>query len=92
MSSHAPDIVMFDALDPLRYVGSEAVGGRAGQWLSWYRGPVGYEVRDLSVTAGRPCLSTRKAERRRSTSSHSGARAGRKPSVTDIRGHSRVCS
>ena len=52
MSNHAPDVVMFDALDPLRYVGSEAVGERAAQWLSWYRGPVGYEVRDLSVTAG----------------------------------------
>jgi uncharacterized protein (TIGR02246 family) len=52
MSNHAPDIVMFDALDPLRYVGSEAVRGRAAQWLSWYQGPVGYEVRDLSVTAG----------------------------------------
>jgi uncharacterized protein (TIGR02246 family) len=52
MSSHAPDVVMFDALDPLQYVGAEAVGERAGQWLSWYRGPVGYEVRDLSVTAG----------------------------------------
>ena len=52
MSAHAPDVVMFDVLDPLRYEGSEAVGERAGQWLSWYRGPVGYEVRDLSVTAG----------------------------------------
>lgn len=52
MSNHAPDVVVFDALDPLRYVGSEAVRERAGQWLSWYRGPVGYEVRDLSVTAG----------------------------------------
>lgn len=52
MSAHAQDVVMFDALDPLRYVGSEAVRERAAQWLSWYRGPVGYEVRDLSVTAG----------------------------------------
>lgn len=52
MRSHAPDVVMFDALDPLRYAGSEAVGERAAQWLSWYQGPVGYEVRDLSVTAG----------------------------------------
>lgn len=52
MRSHAPNVVMFDALDPLRYVGSEAVRERAAQWLSWYRGPVGYEVRDLSVTAG----------------------------------------
>lgn len=52
MSNHAPDVVMFDALNPLRYVGSEAVRERAGQWLSWYQGPVGYEVRDLSVAAG----------------------------------------
>ncbi|HEX8720103.1 MAG TPA: nuclear transport factor 2 family protein [Pyrinomonadaceae bacterium] len=52
MSNHAPDVVMFDALDPLRYAGSEAVGERAGKWLSWYQGPVDYAVRDLSVTAG----------------------------------------
>jgi ketosteroid isomerase-like protein len=52
MRSHASDVVMFDALDPLRYVGSEAVRERAGQWLSWYQGRVGYEVRDLSVTVG----------------------------------------
>lgn len=52
MSAHAPDVVMFDALDPLRYVGADAVRERAAQWLSWYQGPVGYEVRDLSVTAG----------------------------------------
>ena len=52
MSAHAPDVVMFDALDPLRYEGSEAVRERTAQWLSWYQGPVGYEVRDLSVTAG----------------------------------------
>ena len=52
MSHHAPDILMFDALDPLRYVGSDAVRERAEQWLSWYQGPVSYEVRDLSVTAG----------------------------------------
>lgn len=44
MSAHAPDVMMFDALDPLRYVGSGAVRERAAQWLSWYRGPVGYEV------------------------------------------------
>jgi uncharacterized protein (TIGR02246 family) len=52
MSSHAPDVVMFDALNPLRYVGSDAVRERAEQWFSWYQGPIGYEVRDLSITAG----------------------------------------
>jgi uncharacterized protein (TIGR02246 family) len=52
MSNHAPDVVMFDALDPLRYVGSEAVRERSAQWLSWYQGSIGYEVRDLRITAG----------------------------------------
>lgn len=52
MSHHAPGVVMFDALNPLQYVGAEGVRERAGQWLSWYRGRIGYEVRDLSITAG----------------------------------------
>jgi ketosteroid isomerase-like protein len=52
MSNHAPDVVMFDALDPLQYVGAGGVRERAEQWLSWYQGPLGYEVRDLSITAG----------------------------------------
>ena len=30
ISAHASDAVMFDALDPLRYAGSEAVRERAG--------------------------------------------------------------
>jgi ketosteroid isomerase-like protein len=52
LSAHAPEVVVFDALDPLRYEGSEGVRERTARWLSWYRGPVGYEVRDLSMTAG----------------------------------------
>jgi ketosteroid isomerase-like protein len=52
MRSHAPYVLMFDALDPLQYVGSDAVRERAEQWFSWYQGTIGYEVRDLSVTAG----------------------------------------
>lgn len=52
MSHHAPDVVMYDALAPLQYVGAEGVRERAGQWFSWYRGAIGYEVRDLSITAG----------------------------------------
>lgn len=52
MANHAPDVLMFDALDPLQYVGADAVRARSEEWLSWYEGPIGYEVRDLSVTAG----------------------------------------
>ena len=66
MSHHAPDVLMLDALDPLRYEGSDAVRERAGQWLSLYQGPVGYEVRDLSVTCGAsPSSATSLANRLR---------------------------
>jgi ketosteroid isomerase-like protein len=52
MSHHAPDVLTFDALNPLQYLGSDKVKERAEEWLSWYQGPIGYEVRDLSITTG----------------------------------------
>ena len=52
MAHHASDVLIFDALDPLQYVGSDKVKERAAQWFSWYQGPIGYEVRDLKITLG----------------------------------------
>jgi uncharacterized protein (TIGR02246 family) len=52
VSHHAADVVSFDVLDPLRYRGSAAIRERAAAWFSAYEGPIGYEVRDLVVTAG----------------------------------------
>jgi ketosteroid isomerase-like protein len=52
VSACAPDIVSFDALPPLQRLGAEAVRDRAKEWLGWYDGPVGYEIRDLHITAG----------------------------------------
>ncbi|HEY0100427.1 MAG TPA: nuclear transport factor 2 family protein [Pyrinomonadaceae bacterium] len=52
MSQHAPDVLMFDVLDPLRYIGAEKVRERAAQWFSRYRGSIGYEVRDLNIETG----------------------------------------
>jgi ketosteroid isomerase-like protein len=48
----APDVVSFDALPPLQRLGVEAVRARAEEWLGWYDGPVGYDIRDLRITAG----------------------------------------
>jgi ketosteroid isomerase-like protein len=48
----APDIVSFDIVPPLRHTGAEA------KWKNWadvftaYQPPLGYEVRDLAITAG----------------------------------------
>ena len=48
----APGIVSFDALPPLQRVGAEAIRSRLQEWFGWYDGPIGYEVRDLRITAG----------------------------------------
>jgi len=48
----APDLVSFDIVPPLRHVGA------AAKWRNWadvfaaYRRPLGYEVRDLTITIG----------------------------------------
>jgi uncharacterized protein (TIGR02246 family) len=52
LASHAPDVVMFDVVNPLRYSGSAAVGERTNKWFSSFQGTIGYEVRDLSITVG----------------------------------------
>jgi uncharacterized protein (TIGR02246 family) len=52
MSNIAPDIVMFDVLNPLRYIGSDTVRERAAAWFALYHGAIGYEIRDLSITTG----------------------------------------
>lgn len=52
VSAAAPDVVSFDALPPLQRIGAEAVRARAEEWLGWYDGPVGYDMRDLRITAG----------------------------------------
>jgi uncharacterized protein (TIGR02246 family) len=51
-SSVAPDILTFDVVNPLRQIGSAASRKRAEQWFSSFQGPIGYEIRDLDITAG----------------------------------------
>jgi ketosteroid isomerase-like protein len=52
MAHHAAEVSVFDALNPLQYTGADAVKERAAEWFSWYMGPIGYEIRDLEITAG----------------------------------------
>jgi ketosteroid isomerase-like protein len=52
LSNHAPDILAFDVLNPLQYSGVDKVRERAEKWLSSYQSSIGYEVRDLAITAG----------------------------------------
>lgn len=53
ISDHAPDVLLFDVVTPLQYVGVDTARERTGEWFSNYEGPIGYEIRDLDVTVGR---------------------------------------
>jgi ketosteroid isomerase-like protein len=50
LSNHAPDILSFDVIDPLQYIGVGKVRERTEKWVSSYPGSIGYEIRDLSIT------------------------------------------
>jgi ketosteroid isomerase-like protein len=52
MANHAADVLSFDVIDRLQVRGAEGVRKRAQNWFGAYQGPIGYEVRDLEVTAG----------------------------------------
>jgi ketosteroid isomerase-like protein len=51
MSFYSSDIVYFDVVPPLRYVGHAALRERFLHWFGGYRSAIGQEVRDLSIAA-----------------------------------------
>jgi uncharacterized protein (TIGR02246 family) len=51
ISNYAPNIVSFDVVDSLRRIGIEACRKRAEEWFSSFKGPIDYQLRDVSVTA-----------------------------------------
>ena len=52
ISRIVPDILSFDVVNPFQHTGSDAAKKRAEDWFSSFSGPIGYENRDLSITAG----------------------------------------
>ena len=69
VSSLAPDVLMFDVIDPLQYVGPDATRKRAEEWLSSFQSPINYETRDLGSLPARmlhsPTASTGSTLRRK---------------------------
>jgi ketosteroid isomerase-like protein len=51
MSHYSPDIIYFDLVPPLQYVGSAALRGRFLEWFDGYKGGIGQEIRDLNIVA-----------------------------------------
>ena len=52
MASYAPDILLFDLAPPLQYKGADACRKIWEEWLPTFQGPVGFDMRDLSITTG----------------------------------------
>lgn len=53
MSLFSPDVVYFDLVPPLRYAGSAALRERFSHWFEQWNGPIGLEIGDLTISAGR---------------------------------------
>ena len=52
MSIFAPDLVSFDLEAPLQHVGAEAKRRNWARAFAAYQHPLGYEIRDLTITVG----------------------------------------
>ena len=52
MASSAPDFLLFDLAPPLQHRGADANRNGLEDWFSTFTGPVGYELRDLSIATG----------------------------------------
>lgn len=52
VAAYATDLLLFDVINPLQYCGRDTVRQRAAEWLASFQGPLGYEMRDLTIDAG----------------------------------------
>ena len=52
MSMYAPEVVTFDVVPPLQYVGADAMRKRWEEAFSSLPGPIDYEIADLDITVG----------------------------------------
>lgn len=49
---YAPDVLLFDVVNPLQHRGIGPLRERLSTWLSSFDGPVNAELRDLTITTG----------------------------------------
>ena len=58
MSVYSPDIVYFDLVPPLQYVGSAALRGRFLHWFDGWKSSIGQEIHDLTILASGDVAAT----------------------------------
>jgi ketosteroid isomerase-like protein len=52
ISHYAPDILLYDLAPPLLHRGVDMYEKELAEWFATFQGSLGFEVHDLSVTAG----------------------------------------
>jgi len=72
VAGYAPDVLLFDVVNPLQRVGSEAAKQRLAEWFASFRGPIGYELRDLRIAAGPDVAFAHSLNRVRATTTGGG--------------------
>lgn len=45
------DVLSFDVVNPLQYAGRDSLRARVAEWFSSFDGPIGLEVKDLTLAA-----------------------------------------
>ena len=63
MSIYAQEVVSFDIVPPLRYIGAEAFRKVWEEIFLVYQGPIVYEIHDLSITVGNDVAFTHSINR-----------------------------
>ena len=63
MALYAPEVVSFDIVPPLQYVGAEAFRKAWEAVFSSFQGPIGYDIHDLSITVGEDVAFTHSLNR-----------------------------
>jgi ketosteroid isomerase-like protein len=58
MSFYTPDIVYFDIVPPLRYIGTEALRGRFRNWFDGFQGGIRQDPSDFQIVADEDVTST----------------------------------
>jgi uncharacterized protein (TIGR02246 family) len=51
MLNYAPNVQLFDVLEPLEYFGSDAVRKRGTEWFSMFDGPLDFDMYDLRISS-----------------------------------------
>src|SRR5579863_6302522 len=49
VSNYSKNVKVFDVLEPLEYLGIDALRQRAEEWFSSFEGPIEYEMHDLRI-------------------------------------------